>query len=97
MADLSPQDVLKLARLARLSLSDDEVERYRQELTEILKYVEQLQNADVTGLEPTTQVTGLKNVMRADELADYGVTREEMLRIVPDVQDNQIKVKRMIG
>jgi len=97
MADLTRDDVLKLARLARLTLTDDEIERYRKELNEILKYVEQLQKVDVTGLQPTTQVTGLKNVMREDEIVDYGVTRDDLLRIVPHVQDKQIKVKRMIG
>src|SRR5579859_7971692 len=97
MADLSRDDVLKLARLARLTLTDEEVERYRKELSEILQYVEQLQNADVTGLKPASQVTGLTNVMRDDQVDDYGVTPDDLLRIVPHVQDQQIKVKRMIG
>jgi len=97
MADLTRDDVLKLARLARLTVTDEEIEKYREELSEILKYVEQLQNVDVTGLKPTTQVTGLKNVMREDEVADYGVAADDLLAIVPHVQDKQIKVKRMIG
>jgi len=97
MADLSRDDVLKLARLARLTITDEEVEKYRQELSEILKYVEQLQNADVEGLEPTTQVTGLKNVMREDEVADYGVTPDDLLRISPHTEGRHVKVKRMIA
>ena len=97
MADLSRDDVLKLARLARLTITDEEVEKYRQELSEILKYVEQLQNADVEGLEPTTQVTGLKNVMREDEVADYGVTPDDLLRIAPHTEGRHVKVKRMIA
>lgn len=96
MADLSREDVLKLARLARLTITDEEVEKYSKELTEILHYVEQLQTADVTGLKPTTQVTGLTNVMRDDEVVDYGVTPDDLLRIVPQKQDRLIKVKRMI-
>src|SRR2546430_12219069 len=97
MADLSRDDVLKLARLARLTITDEEVEQYRKELSEILGYVEQFKQVDVSGLEPTTQVTGLKNVMRADEVADYGVSPADLLRIVPKTQDRHIKVKRMIG
>lgn len=97
MADLSREDVLKLARLARLTLTDEEVERYSKELTEILHYVEMLQNTDVTGLQPTTQVTGLTNVMREDEVIDYGTTPDDLLRGVPNKQDRLIKVKRMIG
>jgi aspartyl-tRNA(Asn)/glutamyl-tRNA(Gln) amidotransferase subunit C len=97
MADLSREDVLKLARLARLTITDEEVERYREELSEILGYVEQLQQADVTGLEPTTQVTGLKNVMREDIVVDYGVTPDDLLEIVPAREGRHVKVKRMIG
>jgi aspartyl-tRNA(Asn)/glutamyl-tRNA(Gln) amidotransferase subunit C len=97
MADLSREDVLKLARLARLTVTDEEVEQYRTELSEILKYVEQLQNADVTGLQPTSQVTGLTNVTRDDQIIDYGTTPDDLLRIVPDTQDRLVKVKRMIG
>jgi aspartyl-tRNA(Asn)/glutamyl-tRNA(Gln) amidotransferase subunit C len=97
MADLSRDDVLKLARLARLDLTDEEIEQYSKELTEILHYVEQLQAVDVTGLEPTNQVTGLTNVTRTDEVVDYGYAPKELLQNVPHVQDDQIKVKRMIG
>jgi aspartyl-tRNA(Asn)/glutamyl-tRNA(Gln) amidotransferase subunit C len=97
MADLSRDDIIKLAALARLDLSDDEIAEYSQELTEILHYVEQLQNVDVTGLEPTNQVTGLANVMREDEIVDYGYDTKDLLKNVPAVEHDHIKVKRMIG
>jgi len=97
MADLTRDDVLKLARLARLTITDDEVETYRTELSEILKYVEQLQTVDVSGVQPTAQVTGLTSVMRDDAVTDYGASPDELLRIVPSKQDRYIKVKRMIG
>jgi aspartyl-tRNA(Asn)/glutamyl-tRNA(Gln) amidotransferase subunit C len=96
MNKLAREDVLKLARLARLDLSDQEVEEYSRELSEILQYVEQLQAIDITGLKPTNQVTGLVNVMRDDMTRDYGYKPEVLLKNVPAVQDNQIKVKRMI-
>jgi aspartyl-tRNA(Asn)/glutamyl-tRNA(Gln) amidotransferase subunit C len=97
MADLSRDDVLRLARLARLNVTDDEIEAYRTELSSILQYVEQIQATDVTGLEPTSQVTGLASVMRDDVVVDYGVTADDLLRIAPKTQDRQVKVKRMIG
>lgn len=96
MAKLSREDILKLARLARLDVSEEEIELYQKELSSILQYVEQIQNADVTGLKPTSQVTGLSNVMRDDEVQDYGVSSEELLRLAPNTQDRQLKVKRMI-
>jgi aspartyl-tRNA(Asn)/glutamyl-tRNA(Gln) amidotransferase subunit C len=96
MTELTRDDVLQLARLARLDLTDEEVEAFKKELSAILEYVAQLDKADVAGLEPTTQVTGLKNVMRKDEVQDYGISRDDLLRLAPKTQDGQIKVNRMI-
>lgn len=97
MANLTRDDVLKLARLARLELTEDEISTFSRELTNILEYVEQLQAVDVDGLMPTSQVTGLTNVTRKDEVVDYGYAPQELLKNVPHVQDDHIKVKRMIG
>jgi len=97
MTKLTREDVLKLARLSRLSLTDKEVDEYLQELQNVLQYVEQLKDVDVTGLQPTSQVTGLTNVMREDTVKDYGVGRDDLLRLAPQAQDDQLKVKRMIG
>lgn len=97
MADLTRDDVLKLARLARLDLSEEEISEFTKELSAILQYVEQLGAADTSGLEPTNQVTGLTNVYRADTVVDYGYKPSELLKNVPHVKDGQIKVKRMLG
>lgn len=97
MAQLTREDILKLAQLARLGLTDGEVTEYTKELTAILEYVEQLSSVDVQGLEPTSQVTGLTNVTRPDQVIDYGYEPADLLKNVPDTQDGQIKVKRMIA
>lgn len=97
MAKLTREDVVKLASLARINLSDDEVTEFADELSAILQYVEQLSNVDVSGLQPTNQVTGLTNVMRDDEVKDYGYQPLDLLKNVPKTQDNMLKVKRMIG
>lgn len=97
MTELTREDVLKLARLARLQLSDEEAEAFRKELSEVLQYVKMLDDVDVEGLEPTSQVTGLKNVMRDDTVIDYGISPADLLRLAPKKQDGHIKVKRMIG
>jgi aspartyl-tRNA(Asn)/glutamyl-tRNA(Gln) amidotransferase subunit C len=97
MAKLTRDDVLHLAQLARISLSDDEVDEFSEELSSILQYVEQLSSVDVDNLKPTNQVTGLRNVMRDDVVMDYGYDPTELLKNVPQVQDGQLKVKRMIG
>lgn len=97
MGKLSHDDILKLAQLSRLALSSEEVDEFAAEIGEILSYVEQLQSVDVDGLQPTNQVTGLQNVMRADTLIDYGYAATDLLQNVPATEAGQIKVKRMIG
>ena len=97
MVNLTRDDVLKLALLAQLELDDDDLDSFRSEISEILGYVDQLSAVEIGDREPTNQVTGLKNVMRTDELIDYGMTTEDLLKNVPETKDNMIKVKRMIG
>jgi aspartyl-tRNA(Asn)/glutamyl-tRNA(Gln) amidotransferase subunit C len=89
MTKLTRDDVLHLAQLARISLSDDEVDEFSGELSAILQYVEMLSDVDVTGLKPTNQVTGLTNVMREDKVKDYGYEPADLLKNVPSVQDGQ--------
>ena len=97
MAKLSTEDILKLSRLARLHLSDEEVAAFREEISTILGYVEQLQNVDLNGLEPTSQVTGLTNVTRPDESYSYDTSPEDLLKNAPATEEGHIKVKRMLS
>lgn len=97
MTKLTREDILRLAQLVRIDLTDAEIEEFTLEFSEILQYVEQLQAVDVAGLKPTTQVTGLVNVMRDDEERDYGYKSADLLKNVPEVENGQIKAKRMIG
>ena len=92
---ISKDQVEKLARLARLNLSDEELEKYRQELSSILDYVSLLDDADTGDLKPTSQVTGLTNVFRKDEVTEQIVDAKELIKRTPDSQDNYIKVRRM--
>ncbi len=97
MADITRDDVLKLARLTRISLSDDEIVEFQSEFAEILKYVEQLDTVDISNEKPTTQVTGLTNVMREDVVKDYGYTAKDLLKNAPHTQGDLLKVKRMLS
>lgn len=96
MSVITTDDVKKLAELSRLKLSQEEIVQFAAEMQEILTYVEQLDNVDVSGLEPTSQVTGLLNVTRKDSTVNYGPTSAQLLQNAPNVQDNQIKVNRML-
>jgi aspartyl-tRNA(Asn)/glutamyl-tRNA(Gln) amidotransferase subunit C len=97
MSKLTRDDVLKLAKLSRLNLSDDEVAQFTEEISAILDYVKQLQAVDVEGIAPTYQVTGLKNVMRKDTEQSYGPDPNALLKNAPAIEKNHFKVKRMVG
>lgn len=96
MAKLTREDILNLARLARLHLSNDEIVRFQKEVSAILEYATQLQNVDVDRIEPTYQVTGLHTVTRPDEVIDYGLDKESLLKNVPRTEKGYIKVRRML-
>lgn len=91
---LTTQEVQKIAKLARLHLTDEEIELYRGQLSSILDYVGQLKEVNTDGVEPTRQVTGLQNVMREDEVIPSSV--DEHQRIInqfPQKQDGLLKVR----
>jgi aspartyl-tRNA(Asn)/glutamyl-tRNA(Gln) amidotransferase subunit C len=96
MASLNRSDVLKLAKLARLHLTEDELVKFGDEINAILKYVEQLQALDLSEYEPTYQVTGLKNVMRKDKPIDYKASPKELLKNTPAQENGFIKVRRVL-
>ena len=90
---LSEDDVRHIAELARLGLSDVEVKKFTVQLSNVLEYVEQLNEVDTSTVEPTSQVTGLTNVSREDAVQPK-VTREELLACSPlSIVDHQIQVK----
>lgn len=65
---LTLEEVRHVARLARLRLTDAELEEMQQQLSSILEHVDALQEVDVTGVPPTAQVTDVVNVVRPDEV-----------------------------
>lgn len=97
MTAISVADVQKLAVLSALNLSDKEAESLARELDDILSFVEQLDEVDTSGVKPTYQITGLENVTREDQVIDYGLDREALLKNAPATKDGQIKVKRVLA
>ena len=97
MAKITREEILKLARLSRLHLNEDEVQEFTDEIGKIIDYVKVLDNVDVSGLRPTYQVTGSENITRSDKIIDYKINQEDLLKNLPDRKSNLIKIKRMIG
>jgi aspartyl-tRNA(Asn)/glutamyl-tRNA(Gln) amidotransferase subunit C len=77
------EQVLHVARLARLELSDEEVEKLASELSGILEHVEHIGELDLDGVEPTSHVIALQNVLRPDEPRPSW-DRDEVLESAPD-------------
>ena len=80
---ISREEVQHVARLARLALTDEELERMREQLDAILAYIDKLRELDVEGVEPTSHAVPLVNVMRDDEITPV-LSQEAALANAPD-------------
>lgn len=89
------KDVMNIARLSRLTLSDEEAGLYSNQLNGILQYVEQLKELDTTGIEPTSHVLDLQNVMREDKTSAC-LPVEDALMNAPDPKDGFYRVPRIL-
>lgn len=96
MTQISRDDVLHLAQLSSLQLADNEVDELQQDIARILQYVEQLDELNTDGVEPTYQVTGLENVWRQDEVVIGDVTGEQLIALAPESLQNQVKVPKVL-
>ena len=85
------EQVLHVARLARLRLTDDEVERMSGELSSILDHIEKINELDLEDVAPTSHVIGVENVLRADEPRP-SIPRERALEPAPDAADGGFRV-----
>ena len=92
---LTKEEVIKLGQLARIALTDAEVEKFQKDISTVLDYVEELKAVNVDGVEEVAQVTGLVNVQREDKVVDHG-NREEILAQAPEIKDGYYKVKAIL-
>ncbi|HET9619569.1 MAG TPA: Asp-tRNA(Asn)/Glu-tRNA(Gln) amidotransferase subunit GatC [Pseudolabrys sp.] len=87
--------VRRIAHLARIAVAEDEVEHLRGEINAILAFVEQLDEVDVTGIEPMTSVTPMAMKKRADIVTD-GEIAEDIVRNAPQTEDNFFLVPKVV-
>lgn len=93
---LNAEQVLHIAKLARLGLGAEEGEKFAKQLSEILAHMQMLNEVDTDDVEPTSQVTGLTNVAREDKVARF-CEKDELLACTElPVEKEQIKVKTVI-
>ncbi len=94
---LTKDEVLKVAHLARLEFAEDEIERFRGDLNNILKFVEKLQEVDTQGVEPLFQVNhDEENKFRKDEIKE-SLDPEKALLNAPEKEDGMFIVPKVVG
>lgn len=96
MSAIDPTEVQRLAALARIGVTDAEAAELASELASIVGFVGRLSSVDTTGTEPTSQVTGLVDVWREDEVKPSPLSRDELLANAPQTEDGYIKVRRVL-
>ena len=92
---LSREEVLRIARLARLGLTEAEVDRFSEQLSNILENFEILQQVDTSDVPPTAQSIALQNVMRSDEIAP-SLPSSEILANAPRKEGNCFRVRAVL-
>ena len=95
MSPMDKNDVVQIATLARLRLGEDELERVRKQLGEILHYVSKLSELDVTGVEPTPYAIEMGNAFRAGRVAPK-LSRAEALAQAPKTEGLFFRVPKII-
>ena len=92
---LSREDVRHVARLARLDFSDEEEARMAEEMSQILDYVEKLDELDTSGVPPMSHVLDVTNVYREDEVEER-IDREQALEPAPEAERGYFLVPRVV-
>lgn len=93
---ITREDVLHLAKLSNISLSEEQIEPLMKDLDSIVGYISQLDELDTEGVEPTYQCFDMQNVWREDAIEEFEANREELLNLTSESEDNQIKVPKVL-
>lgn len=93
---ISAADVAKVARLARLDLTGEEIDRMTAQLAGMLDHFADMDALDLAAVEPMTQPYPLQNVLRADVVVP-GLDRDEVLAAAPAAEDGRFRVPPIVG
>ena len=96
MAQISRDDVAHVARLARLEVTDDELDTFTTQLAKVLDHARDVEALDVADVPPTSHPYPLANVLRNDETQPC-LDREDVLAAAPDVEDGMFRVPPVLG
>lgn len=94
--NISDEDLKHLTKLSSFSVTDEEIQPLKHDLTNILAYVKQLDEVNTDGVEPTYQVLDLQNVWQEDEVEKPLTTTESLIALASETIDRQIKVPKVL-
>ncbi|TQR17691.1 Asp-tRNA(Asn)/Glu-tRNA(Gln) amidotransferase subunit GatC [Psychrobacillus vulpis] len=95
MANISKEEVKHVAHLARLAITEEDAEKFAEQLAAITNFADELNELDTTNVVPTSHVLPLVNVLREDKSIP-GLDREKMMKNVQEQEDGQVKVPTII-
>ena len=93
---ISPADVAKVARLARLDIDEAHIDHFTEQLAKVLQHFKDVDALDLSSVEPMTQAYPLVNVLRKDVVQSC-LDRDEVLSVAPDAEDGRFRVPPIIG
>ncbi len=96
MSKLTNDEIEYVATLARIEIEDDKTESTTADISAILGFVDSLQAINTDSIEPISQVTGLSDVWREDEVVDCKISRDDLLSNAPKSQDGYVVVKKVL-
>lgn len=96
MVILTDKDIKHVAKLSKLNLSSFEVRKFKNQLSDIVNFINELSNVDTEGVEPTSQTTGLVNNLRDDQ-TELGLTQEEAFFSTENNYSGFFKVKALLS
>jgi aspartyl-tRNA(Asn)/glutamyl-tRNA(Gln) amidotransferase subunit C len=96
MSKVNITEIEKVAKLSRIELDANELDKVTEEFESILDFVEIIEKADTKGVEPTSQVTGLSDVWRDDVVMRSEIEPKDLISAAPEIQDGYIKVKKVL-
>ena len=94
--EVNQEVIAHLAELSNFALTDAESASLTSDLSGIISYISQLDELNTAGVEPTYQVFEMENIWRPDEILPQEANREQLLNLTKSVQDNQIKVPKVL-
>lgn len=91
---ISKEEVKHMAKLARLGLTEPEIEKFQKELSSILDYIEKLKEVDIKNVEPTSHALKIENVFREDTVLKSDIEKvKKLIKAFPERENTFLKVK----